>query len=299
MSEKKSPFCTLTDSELSGKADQLIQELIDTGGKSFTMQVPARPNADTDLIFAELNNRFKKLITGTQPGAVHIHKESVEENWESFWKPIVTNEDGTINIEQVKKELADFSFIMEQVPKVYCHITGSRMSKVMYHADTVISVADDYFNEQLEEAVKVEVGEQPGAAWVKGHYDRLYDQLKSGKRSVCYVDYRWDTDMEPCRDICTIREGHMEFSARGISYGGVAYIRIDENEKEEFISECERLNVEWLDEGTVAGREEDAVGFAEWIRTFEALDKQHGYWVLESQITTAQLYEKFKQQKEG
>lgn len=105
----------------------------------------------------KLNKRCHELMA--QPGAAHIHKDTVEENWESFWKPIVTNEDGTINIKQIKKELHDFSFIMEQVPRVYCHITGNRMSKVMYHADTVISVADDYFQEQLDEAVKDEKGE--------------------------------------------------------------------------------------------------------------------------------------------
>lgn len=54
--------CTLTDAELSAKADQWIDELIASGGKSFTMQVPARPNKDTDLIFAELNNRFKQKM---------------------------------------------------------------------------------------------------------------------------------------------------------------------------------------------------------------------------------------------
>lgn len=63
MEEKKLIHCTLTDRELAAKADQWIDELIASGGKSFTMQIPARPNADTDLIFAELNNRFKKLIT--------------------------------------------------------------------------------------------------------------------------------------------------------------------------------------------------------------------------------------------
>ena len=60
--ENKPIHCTLTDKELATKADQLIDELIASGGKSFTMQVPARPNADTDLIFAELNNRFKTLL---------------------------------------------------------------------------------------------------------------------------------------------------------------------------------------------------------------------------------------------
>lgn len=58
--EKKSPFCTLSDAELTQKAKELIQELIDSGGKSWVMNIPARPNSDPDLIFTELNERFKK-----------------------------------------------------------------------------------------------------------------------------------------------------------------------------------------------------------------------------------------------
>lgn len=125
------------------------------------------------------------LILRDMPKTTHVAKESVEENWQSFWKEIVCNEDGTVNIESVKKELADFSFILEQVPKVYCHITGSRMSKVMYHADTVIGVADQYFEEQLEEAVKDEVGEQDGFMWIK-------DALKWSKEAIEFANKEFE-----------------------------------------------------------------------------------------------------------
>jgi hypothetical protein len=53
-------YCTLTDGELSAKAQYWIDRLIKSGGKDFTMQVPARPNEDTDLILAELEQRFLK-----------------------------------------------------------------------------------------------------------------------------------------------------------------------------------------------------------------------------------------------
>lgn len=69
--ENKSIYCTLTDHELAAKADQWIDELIASGGKSWRMCVPARPNEDPDLIFAELNNRFKGLLKAHHltPGA--------------------------------------------------------------------------------------------------------------------------------------------------------------------------------------------------------------------------------------
>lgn len=113
------------------------------------------------------NVGYERMKREAEQGVIHQRKDTVEEEWESFWKEIVTNEDGTINIEQIKKELADFSFVMEQVPKVYCHITGDAMSKVIYKAEDVIRVADDHFNKSLKEALKDEQEAQPGAVWVK------------------------------------------------------------------------------------------------------------------------------------
>lgn len=71
----------------------------------------------------------------------------------SFWKDIILKKDGTVNMRQLKKELSDFYFIIKQVPKVYCHITDNRMSKVNYHADTVIQVADECLQEKIKETV--------------------------------------------------------------------------------------------------------------------------------------------------
>lgn len=82
------------------------------------------------------------------------NKQTPEQIFQNFWKDIICNADGTINVEQVKKELADFHFVMEQVPKVYCHITGDLLSKVMYDAGSVIACADDRLNELIEEAKK-------------------------------------------------------------------------------------------------------------------------------------------------
>ncbi len=84
----------------------------------------------------------------------HIDKKVLD-----FWKDIIYK-DGVLNEEQVLKELNDFYFIMQQVPKVYDHITKGRLSKLMYEAATVISEADavqseDYIcKEDLLEFIK-------------------------------------------------------------------------------------------------------------------------------------------------
>lgn len=98
------------------------------------------------------------------PQPPHVRKEDIEAEWEKLWKDIVTNPDGSINIEQLKKELYDFSYVMEQVPKVYCHITGDSLSKIMYPAETVIRVADDYTSEIVEREM---ADRQEGLKWVR------------------------------------------------------------------------------------------------------------------------------------
>ncbi len=68
----------------------------------------------------------------------------VEKDWE-FWKDIVFNPDGSINVEQLKKELSDFSMVMETASKVYMHITDGKISKVTTLPEVIISEADDCY----------------------------------------------------------------------------------------------------------------------------------------------------------
>lgn len=108
------------------------------------------------------------------PSPVEVDYGNVEGNWENFWKGIVCNEDGTINLEQVKKELSDFYFVMGEVPKVYCHITGGSLSKLMYPSETVICVADDYMQGIIDRELKeaAEVREEESIDSVQDFFDR-------------------------------------------------------------------------------------------------------------------------------
>ena len=90
-------------------------------------------------------SRFKGDRFKTKDTPIPVN--NVDKIFDEFWKDIVCNDDGSINIEQLKQELADFHYIMEQVPKVYCHITGNLLSYVNYPAETVIRYADEYYEE--------------------------------------------------------------------------------------------------------------------------------------------------------
>jgi len=112
-----------------------------------------------------------------------------------------------------------------------------------------------------------------GIGWVTGEYDRLYDQLKAEpeRKIVCWVNYEWRWKNETSdilRDICAIMGKVMGFNARGIGYGGTEIMIGWEDERKYFLEECERLNVQWLDESQPQpGREVDAIAFAEWLNS--------------------------------
>lgn len=59
------------------------------------------------------------------------------------WKEIIYfyKGKGRINETQLFKELADYSFLMEQASKVYCHFTG--LSKTNHFAETIISEIEE------------------------------------------------------------------------------------------------------------------------------------------------------------
>lgn len=87
--------------------------------------------------------------------------------------------------------------------------------------------------------------------WLTSEYDRLYNQVKEGRRVVCYVDYNSVNEglsfPHAARDICTINNVTMALQARGIRYAHVDdYAGLDEEVR--FERMCEKKKVRWLDE---------------------------------------------------
>jgi len=74
--------------------------------------------------------------------------------WNSFWKPICEKEDSTLDLEQIKLELADYHHLIETVPKVYCEITGGLLSKTSYTAETILSVYNDNVDQLVQDAIE-------------------------------------------------------------------------------------------------------------------------------------------------
>ena len=69
----------------------------------------------------------------------------VEQVYQDFWKEIICDKYGNIDMEQVKNELRDYYKMLQEVPKVYCEVTGGMLSKPLYDAETVLSFFRDRY----------------------------------------------------------------------------------------------------------------------------------------------------------
>ncbi|MBJ8031402.1 hypothetical protein [Bacillus cereus group sp. N21] len=59
--------------------------------------------------------------------------------FEDFWKKRVTDEQGNLDEDKVKRELSDYKYLLDQVPTVYSELAG--LSKPFYSAQTIIDRA--------------------------------------------------------------------------------------------------------------------------------------------------------------
>jgi hypothetical protein len=84
--------------------------------------------------------------------------EDYETTFEEFWKELVENPDGSLNIDQVKRELHDYSKMLDEVPKVYCHVTGGLISKANTKAEEVIEEFENYVEKRIRERLEEEKG---------------------------------------------------------------------------------------------------------------------------------------------
>lgn len=76
---------------------------------------------------------------------MNILEEDVDykEQYNNFWKDIVENKDGTLNKDQVMRELSDYSMVMDNCAKAFCLMTHSLISK----QNTKFFEVENIFNE--------------------------------------------------------------------------------------------------------------------------------------------------------
>lgn len=74
-----------------------------------------------------------------------MNKYNVEQVYQDFWKDIIYDADGNIDVEQLKKELCDFYVMIKEVPKVYCGVTGGMLSKHLYDAEVILGMFEEKY----------------------------------------------------------------------------------------------------------------------------------------------------------
>lgn len=74
----------------------------------------------------------------------------LEEEYKEIWLPNLLTK-GKPDMKKIKNEIMDLTFVLDQVGKVYCEITGNKLSYPNYFADTVISVYQDEISKSYDE----------------------------------------------------------------------------------------------------------------------------------------------------
>jgi len=72
-----------------------------------------------------------------------MKKKDYKQEYNNFWKNIVENEDGTLNKDQVMRELSDYSMVMDNCSSAYSVMTDGIISK----PNTLFSAVEGIFNE--------------------------------------------------------------------------------------------------------------------------------------------------------
>lgn len=78
-------------------------------------------------------------------------EEDYEKDYDTYWKGIIENEDGSVNLDQVKRELYDYSSLMTNATRVYMVVTGGMVSKTNTMSSSIISVYNEKVDEMVEE----------------------------------------------------------------------------------------------------------------------------------------------------
>ena len=82
--------------------------------------------------------------------------EDVEKVWQEFWLPIISPS-GTVDLQQIKRELFDFHTVINEVPKAYCEITGNQFSKATTQAIHIIADAEDHYRRWFQDDERMQL----------------------------------------------------------------------------------------------------------------------------------------------
>jgi len=127
-----------------------------------------------------------------------------DHTWDTFWKDLVCDENGELDLDKVKRELHDYGVCIDQVGKVYDHVTGGLLTKPNTAAEHVIGAfdesVDDHYQEELD-YLRQDI--QNLEQWV--------DDLQSGMFINCvYCGHRYGPRDEVPTSMAQVLKEHVE-----------------------------------------------------------------------------------------
>lgn len=118
-----------------------------------------------DIEIVEPNDDERSQWLNTTSRYVEALEDKVKlfekhELYGGFWEGVFNGYDEPLETkEKIARELSDYSFMMEQVPKVYSEISGGVLSKPNYYASSVINVFQDYLDNIIEMVINERIEE--------------------------------------------------------------------------------------------------------------------------------------------
>lgn len=67
------------------------------------------------------------------------------------WNEIILNKDSSVNLEQIHKELQDFSMLIDHITKLYVYISGSMVSYPNTKPEVVIKLFENRLQESYDQ----------------------------------------------------------------------------------------------------------------------------------------------------
>lgn len=174
-------LCSLENDELIQVCTQWIQRLIDSGGREWSLNIPARPNSDPDLVLTELVERFKEMLEPVSAPSVPTLSEN-----EYIDLSDLSEED--------KKEMV--TGFAQTVSKETMKLFYSLGLKTHIQCSVVNEPTDELFEFLFRKLPAPEAGQIAGVQWVKAS-ERLPAPFKvvACKYTPKSPDPRRDTEL--------------------------------------------------------------------------------------------------------
>ena len=87
-------------------------------------------------------------------------KEKIDSVWNSIWKDILENPDGSLDVDSVRRELHDYVVLFKSVQTAYSRLTGGEINHPFTQLDVLISYVDLYYEEMMSVGYQEEQEEE-------------------------------------------------------------------------------------------------------------------------------------------